>query len=388
MTGATRHGTSTRPALPSRVVGRIGDRSAGCWGRQRVEPDERPHRGRACDLFATTPGRFLADGADLADRLALGRLVPAATPERCGSSTSSGRTGTDPGRAGPRRVGAAVPGGGVHDIQRLRRPPRPRPCQLRSDGVWRASRLPLPAAISRARRGRGRRAAPAVTFLLAPNRDQDAARDELDGPARRALDARPSGGCGPLPADPAIDLTDPEAVAQAYLVAAGSVVAADAGRTTCAAAYAAPGSPPATVGTVLLDPPPARSGAHRRRHGARAGSRRRSTLRRGYLASISTCNGALTVIDIAGLRRACATADGPLAGSSPTHRTCPTRPRLMPSVSALGPNAVCPAADQRSGSENAVVSGASRTPSGPRRGPGGPDVPPELTRPPTTKRRC
>lgn len=57
-------------------------------------------------------------------------------------------------------------------------------------------------------------------------------------------------------ADPTVDLTDPEEVAHAYLVAAYSAVPEDAGRTNRrATAYAEPGSPPAMVGVLVLDPP-------------------------------------------------------------------------------------------------------------------------------------
>jgi hypothetical protein len=76
---------------------------------------------------------------------------------------------------------------------------------------------------------------------------------------RRALDARPVGRGAPAPAaDPAVDLRDPDAVARAYLAAAYSVRPEDAGHTHLrAAGYAAPGTPPATVGVLVLDPPPA-----------------------------------------------------------------------------------------------------------------------------------
>ena len=80
----------------------------------------------------------------------------------------------------------------------------------------------------------------------------------LDGPDRRVLDAVPlRRGPEPPPADPAVDLTDPVAVARAYLVAARAAGPDDAGRTRRqAASYAAPGSPPAAVGVLVLDPPP------------------------------------------------------------------------------------------------------------------------------------
>ena len=78
----------------------------------------------------------------------------------------------------------------------------------------------------------------------------------LDGADRRALDAVPMRrGADPPPADPAVDLTDPAAVARAYMTAARSTTPDDGGRTRRSAVpYAAPGSP-AAVGIVVLDPP-------------------------------------------------------------------------------------------------------------------------------------
>jgi hypothetical protein len=79
----------------------------------------------------------------------------------------------------------------------------------------------------------------------------------LSADDRRALAAAPAlRGADPAPPDPAVDLTDPTAVARAYLVAAHSLVPGDVGHTQRrAAAYARPGSP-AAVGVVVLDPPP------------------------------------------------------------------------------------------------------------------------------------
>ena len=84
----------------------------------------------------------------------------------------------------------------------------------------------------------------------------------LSADDRRALAAAPAlRGADPAPPDPAVDLTDPTAVARAYLVAANSLVPGDAGHTQRrAAGYARPGSP-AAVGVVVLDPPP--PGAYR-----------------------------------------------------------------------------------------------------------------------------
>ena len=80
----------------------------------------------------------------------------------------------------------------------------------------------------------------------------------LDGLDRRALGAVPMRrGAGPPPADPAVDFTDPMVVARTYLAAARSATPDDRDRTRLRAApYAAPGSPTAAVGVVVLDPPP------------------------------------------------------------------------------------------------------------------------------------
>jgi hypothetical protein len=124
----------------------------------------------------------------------------------------------------------------------------------------------------------------------------------LDGSDRRALDAVPlQRGADPLPADPAVDLTDPAAVARAYLGAARSAVPADDGRTRRAAvAYAAAGSP-AAVGVVVLDPPP-------------PGQARTVTVtaldlavateddgRRGYRATVVATTGPVTAVTTAGV---------------------------------------------------------------------------------------
>ena len=92
----------------------------------------------------------------------------------------------------------------------------------------------------------------------------------LDGSDRHALDAAPlRRGPDPPPVDPAVDLTDPAAVARAYLAAARSATPADHGHTRRdAVPYAAAGSP-AAVGVVVLDPPPPGAGPDGRGHRAR-----------------------------------------------------------------------------------------------------------------------
>jgi hypothetical protein len=96
-----------------------------------------------------------------------------------------------------------------------------------------------------------------VGALAAPPRADGLGGAVLSDDDRRALAAAPAlRGAATAPVDPAVDLTDPEAVARAYLVAAHSLVPGDAGHTQRrATGYARPGSP-AAVGVVVLDPPP------------------------------------------------------------------------------------------------------------------------------------
>lgn len=110
---------------------------------------------------------------------------------------------------------------------------------------------------------------------------------------RIALDAVPvERGAPAPPADPAVDLTDAEAVAKAYLVAAHSLTPGNAGHTHLrGAAYAVPGSPPATVGVVVVDPPPpgaARTASVTALDLAAADTR---NTRRGYRAEVGTATG-------------------------------------------------------------------------------------------------
>ena len=121
-----------------------------------------------------------------------------------------------------------------------------------------------------------------LAALLRPDQPGGAALSDDD---RRALAAAPAlRGGDAAPLDPAVDLTDPEAVARAYLVAAHSLVPGDTGHTQRrATGYARPGSP-AAVGVVVLDLPPGASrtavvtglelaGAHGERRGYRAALR-------------------------------------------------------------------------------------------------------------------
>ena len=97
-----------------------------------------------------------------------------------------------------------------------------------------------------------------VAALAALARPDDLGGAVLSDDDRRALAAAPAlRGADPASARP--DLTDPAAVARAYLVAAHSLVPGDAGHTQRrATGYARTGSP-AAVGVVVLDLPPGAS---------------------------------------------------------------------------------------------------------------------------------
>jgi len=112
----------------------------------------------------------------------------------------------------------------------------------------------------------------------------------LDDADRRIIGAVPiRRGTDPPPADPGVDLTDPVAVARAYLAAARSATPDDHAHTPLrAAAYAVPGSPSGSVGVVALDPPPA--GEHRTATVTTLALAAASEddLRRGYRATVTT----------------------------------------------------------------------------------------------------
>jgi hypothetical protein len=84
-------------------------------------------------------------------------------------------------------------------------------------------------------------------------------RGTLSPADRDALGAAAvSPGAVPAGPDPSVDFTDPRSVASAYVVAAYSLRDSDAGTTNRRATpYAAPSTPPNTVGVLVLTPPPA-----------------------------------------------------------------------------------------------------------------------------------
>jgi hypothetical protein len=136
----------------------------------------------------------------------------------------------------------------------------------------------------------------AVTVVLHGGGDRwpDAPLDSvLDDADRRVLGAVPiRRGTDPAPADPTVDLTDPVAVARAYLAAARSVTPDDHGHTHLrASAYAEPGSPPGSVGVVVLDPPPAGQSRTATVTTLRLAAASEDDRRRGYRATVTTATG-------------------------------------------------------------------------------------------------
>lgn len=98
----------------------------------------------------------------------------------------------------------------------------------------------------------------AAAVVGSPRMPDDAPRlgVTLSTDDRRTLAAPPVLRGPDVAVDPVVDLTDPEAIAHAYLRAAHGAVPEDAGRTNRrGAGYAVPGSAAATVGVLVLDPP-------------------------------------------------------------------------------------------------------------------------------------
>lgn len=141
-------------------------------------------------------------------------------------------------------------------------------------------------------------AAPVVALLLvggvlSPPPEDTPIGVVLTDDDRRALSAVPvERGADGSPVDPGVDLTDPEAVARAYLAAAHSASPDDGGRTHLrAAGYAAPGSPPASVGVLVLDAPPPGTVRTATVTGLELVAADRRGERRGYRAEIGTATG-------------------------------------------------------------------------------------------------
>jgi hypothetical protein len=159
--------------------------------------------------------------------------------------------------------------------------------------VNRSTRVPLLAALAVT-------AVTVITFALTgggPHQAPPSGDPPLGGAIseedRIAIDAVPvQRGAPAAPADPTVDLTDPEAVARAYLGAAHSLTPEDAGHTHLrGAAYAVPESPPATVGVVVVDPPPTGSARTATVTALELAAADHGNSRRGYRAEVGTATG-------------------------------------------------------------------------------------------------
>jgi hypothetical protein len=116
LTGATRHGLEEVSAAFDGWKGGPVIHSAGCWDRHSWNPTSDHARGRACDLFATKPGRF-ADGDELADGWRLARwLRDHATSLQVKYVIWQGRY-WDPRAADRGGWGRRYSGGGVYDVR-------------------------------------------------------------------------------------------------------------------------------------------------------------------------------------------------------------------------------------------------------------------------------
>jgi hypothetical protein len=116
VTGATRHGLAEVSTAFDGWKGGPVIRSAGCWDRHAWNPRSDHPEGRACDLFATRPGRF-ADGAELADGWRIARWFrDHARSLRVKYVIWQGRY-WDPRVADQDGWGRRYSGGGVYDVR-------------------------------------------------------------------------------------------------------------------------------------------------------------------------------------------------------------------------------------------------------------------------------
>jgi hypothetical protein len=116
VTGATRHGFEAAATAFDGWHDGPAIRSAGCWDRHAWNPRSDHPQGRACDLFATRPGRY-ADGAELADGWRVARWFRGhAGPLQVKYVIWQGRY-WDPRVADQDGWGRRYSGGGVYDVR-------------------------------------------------------------------------------------------------------------------------------------------------------------------------------------------------------------------------------------------------------------------------------
>jgi hypothetical protein len=116
LTGATRHGFDAAAAEFGGWSEGPAIRSAGCWDAHAWNPRSDHPRGKACDLFATEPGRF-PEGGELDAGWRLARWFrDHAEPLRVRYLIWQGRY-WDPGVADQDGWGRRYTGGGVYDVR-------------------------------------------------------------------------------------------------------------------------------------------------------------------------------------------------------------------------------------------------------------------------------
>jgi hypothetical protein len=117
----------------------------------------------------------------------------------------------------------------------------------------------------------------------------DTSGGTLSAADRAALDAAPVERGADAGPDAGVDLRDPVAVASAYVVAGYSLRDTDAGHTNRRAVpYAAPATPPATVGVLVVNPPPAGRRVTATVTGVSLLGADQADQRRGYLVGYAT----------------------------------------------------------------------------------------------------
>jgi len=129
-----------------------------------------------------------------------------------------------------------------------------------------------------------------LTGSVAPGGGDPIPGPVVDAGDRAALGPAPVlRGADAPPPDPGVTLTDPEAVVRAYLQAAHGIDPGDGGRTHLRAApYAVPGTAAATVGVLVVDPPPPGTRRTASVRSLELEAADRADRRRGYLAAVET----------------------------------------------------------------------------------------------------
>jgi hypothetical protein len=115
LTGATEHGLTAVEDAFGAAKGPVL-RSVGCWDKHAWNPKSDHSKGKACDLFATTAGKFAA-GTDLDDGWRMANWLRAnATALDVKYLIWQGRF-WQPGVADQNGWGRRYTGGGIYDVR-------------------------------------------------------------------------------------------------------------------------------------------------------------------------------------------------------------------------------------------------------------------------------